>query len=89
MIKTQLHFLQNLNNDSYKFWQNIKLKELPKQHSIFEYTQDMFEKIPNDEVNIFNDCSFSIGNYYVKTILDKTKKAGEINYIIELVHKLN
>ncbi|MGK0447929.1 MAG: hypothetical protein ACJA2M_001709 [Polaribacter sp.] len=89
MIKIQLHFLQNLNNDSYKFWQNIALNELPKLHSIFEYTQDMFEQIPNDEINRFNDFSFSIGNYYIKTIMDKNETVGEIDYIIELAHNLN
>ena len=89
MLKTQLHFLQNLDNDSYKFWQNIELIELPELHSVFKYTQNMFEKIPNDELSRFNDYSFNIGNYYVKTIMDKNKTAGEIDYIIELVQNIN
>jgi hypothetical protein len=89
MIKTQLHFLQNLDNDSYKFWQNTELIELPELHSIFKYTQDMFGKIPTDELSIFNDCLFNIGNYYVKTIMNRNNTPGEIDYIIELVQNIN
>ncbi|PHN92339.1 hypothetical protein CSC80_15355 [Maribacter sp. 6B07] len=89
MYKLHFHFLQNLENDSYKFWQILSLDELPKLNSIFHYSQDLFDKIPREELERFNDLSFGVGNYYVKTIMDYTDKPGEIDYIIELVYNLN
>ncbi|MEL0650413.1 hypothetical protein V6246_03200 [Algibacter sp. TI.3.09] len=89
MPKIHLHFLQNLDNDSYKFWQIVTLDEQPKLNSIFNYTQEMFDNIPSEELDRFKKFSFGIGNYYVKTIIDYTDKAGEIDYIIELVYNLN
>ncbi|KGK30776.1 hypothetical protein [Cellulophaga sp. E6(2014)] len=89
MHKVHLHFLQNLDNDSYKFWQIVTLDELPKLNAVFHYTQEYYDDLPNDELDRFKELSFDIGNYYYKTIMDYTIKLGEIDYIIDLVHNIN
>ncbi|MFH4965396.1 hypothetical protein V8G69_10365 [Gaetbulibacter sp. M235] len=58
----ELHFLQNLDNDSYKFWQIVTLDKLPKLNSIFNYTQEMFDNIPSEELERFKSFSFGTGN---------------------------
>jgi len=90
MYKLQLHFLKNTENDSYKFWQNVTLNKMPKLHSIFEYTMQMYDEMSNDEKDTFENLnSFAVGNYYIKTIMDRTESPGEIDYIIELVFNIN
>ncbi|MCD8410486.1 hypothetical protein [Tenacibaculum finnmarkense] len=88
MIKIQFTFYTNMfnfKNGKNGFYHQTEISELPEENDFFIYSNELFNRMNEEEKEEFEEYNLKKGRYYVGEIRDYTKKDSDIEQIIFLI----